>query len=126
MVGTLPVAPVQLPIFRNRTYIRFTRLDSSLIKHIDISKIIKTTTNVPNSTTPTSYTATEDCHVVAKYFGNNRTSGYFAIDNVRLSEWNNQSETPMFMIVTYPVKKGQTVTIRSYGSNGDYTVYGTN
>lgn len=30
MVGTLPVAPVQLPIFRNRTYIRFTHLDSSL------------------------------------------------------------------------------------------------
>ena len=32
MVGTLPVAPVQLPIFRNRTYIRFTHLDSSLEK----------------------------------------------------------------------------------------------
>ena len=30
MVGTLPVAPVQLPIFRSRTYIRFTHLDSSL------------------------------------------------------------------------------------------------
>ena len=30
MAGTLPVAPVQLPIFRNRTYIRFTNLDSSL------------------------------------------------------------------------------------------------
>lgn len=30
MVGTLPVAPVQLPIFRNRTYIRFTNLDNSL------------------------------------------------------------------------------------------------
>ena len=30
MVGTLPVAPVQLPIFRNRTYIRFTNLDNRL------------------------------------------------------------------------------------------------
>ena len=30
MVGTLPVAPVQLPIFRNRTYIPFSHLDSSL------------------------------------------------------------------------------------------------
>ena len=35
MVGTLPVAPVQLPIFRNRTYIRFTHLDSSLKWFID-------------------------------------------------------------------------------------------
>ena len=31
MVGTLPVAPVQLPIFQNRTYIRFNHIDSSLI-----------------------------------------------------------------------------------------------
>ena len=30
MVGTLPVAPVQLPIFRNRTYILFNHLDNSL------------------------------------------------------------------------------------------------
>lgn len=30
MVGTLPVAPVQLPISRSRTYIRFDQLDSSL------------------------------------------------------------------------------------------------
>lgn len=30
MVGTLPVAPVQLPISRSRTYIRFNQLDSSL------------------------------------------------------------------------------------------------
>ena len=35
MVGTLPVAPVQLPIFRNRTYIRFKHLDSSLQWFID-------------------------------------------------------------------------------------------
>lgn len=31
MVGTLPVAPVQLPIFQNRTYIRFAQLDNSLV-----------------------------------------------------------------------------------------------
>ena len=38
MVGTLPVAPVQLPIFRSRTYIRFTHLDRSLTwNEIDIS-----------------------------------------------------------------------------------------
>lgn len=30
MVGTLPVAPVQLPISRSGTYIRFNQLDSSL------------------------------------------------------------------------------------------------
>ena len=35
MVGTLPVAPVQLPIFRSRTYIRFTHLDSSLETNVE-------------------------------------------------------------------------------------------
>ena len=44
MVGTLPVAPVQLPIFRSRTYIRFTHLDSSLTDLGGFKPVINETT----------------------------------------------------------------------------------
>ena len=51
MVGTLPVAPVLLPISRNRTYIRFDHLDSSLYS-LDYDNAVTLTPNAsftPNS-----------------------------------------------------------------------------
>ena len=66
MVGTLPVAPVQLPISRSRTYIRFNHLDSSLVGmfkyvsfssgQIAVSANSSTSVSATVSTIPDDYT----------------------------------------------------------------------
>ena len=65
---------MQLPIFRNRTYIRFTNLDSSLsnIKIFpDVTRILESA--IDNGVT-LNYTATEDCYATITIIGNSSIS----------------------------------------------------
>ena len=55
MVGTLPVAPVQLPIFRNRTYIRFAHLDSSLEELKSTWKLLGSSSGTTALTLPDNF-----------------------------------------------------------------------
>ena len=99
-------------------------VNGNFVGFIDTENVIVPSTKLPSSTTPVSYTATENCYVVCTIYGNVTSSGYFAINNIRLFEWNNQTSTTMFNTVTYPVKSGQVVTMRNYGNTGNYAVYG--
>ena len=99
-------------------------VNGNFVGFIDTENVIVPSTKLSSSTTPVSYTATENCYVVCTIYGNVTSSGYFAINNIRLFEWNNQTSTTMFNTVTYPVKSGQVVTMRNYGNTGNYAVYG--
>ena len=123
MVGTLPVAPVQLPIFRNRTYIRFTHLDNSLneIKCFpDFSNVIDSETL---KTHGASYVATQNCYVIGYIKTTGGKSASIYIDGIPVA---SQLSTSNALYVLLPVAKGSTVSTRNESAT-EYSlaVYGT-
>ena len=115
MVGTLPVAPVQLPIFRSRTYIRFTHLDSSLKFFPDYTRVLQ-----EFNAKGQSWVATENCVITGtiSQLSNDIGGGQIFVDGALvavsyISKPDIQTGTTVFALV----KKGQTITTRSeYGA----------
>ena len=110
MVGTLPVAPVQLPIFRNRTYIRFNKLDNSLA---GLSEILETEISLP-------FTATKnaEAHVIIR----SNAKGYFSIakDNsfYAVTEFSGAGDYSL----DFQVIKGKTYSVCGSMSVQNYSV----
>ena len=89
---------------------------------IDTTNIIVARTVIPSNSTVT-YTATQDCVVIAEYYGDNN-DGNVQIDGKLVSEVYVPYGTTVKSSIAINVKKGQVVSIKTRGYNGGYTVYG--
>ena len=86
---------------------------------IDTDNIIQTSTSISTSS-DTTYTATEDCALRYEIYSTSSLNGYLKVDN----NWIIETAGSVYVANIIYVKKGQTVTMRSQGSSGSYTVYG--
>ena len=91
---------------------------------IDTDNVIKASTTIARDTTET-YTATEDCIVIASYYGGNN-DGNIKINNVAVSLLYVALPVNGVTLLTdsIPLKKGQTISITTRTYDGSYVVYG--
>ena len=89
---------------------------------IDTNRVIKARTTVEVGTTET-YTATEDCMVIAEYYGK-ADSGDVSVDGVVVSQIYCPQDAQVNNVVRVPLRKGQTISIKTRLYSGGYTVYG--
>ena len=125
MVGTLPVAPVQLPIFRNRTYIRFAHLDSSLEWYIRNGYLPD-----PNNPTLIIYNKGNECTEVTNGWSatvtDSNTSFSKNTDNMSLIRNSNSGNIMVFTNKPINVTNFESITLK-YKAVGDaYIVLSSN
>ena len=91
---------------------------------IDTDNVIKASTTIARDTTET-YIATEDCIVIASYYGGNN-DGNIKINNVAVSLLYVALPVNGVTLLTdsIPLKKGQTISITTRTYDGSYVVYG--
>ena len=135
MVGTLPVAPVQLPIFRSRTYIRFNKLDSSL-NNIEFSSIELDYDNAVELThsgnalkyTPV-YTTTKAGICTFQTSGGNSTSYIQIASGKNISDIDVSDYSPVkassqcsnaYVSINAFIGKGEEISLRCSGLNNYY------
>ena len=89
---------------------------------IDTNRVIKARTTVAVGTIAT-YTATEDCMVIAEYYGK-ADSGDVSVDGVIVSQIYCPNDDQVNTVVSVPLRRGQTISIKTRQYTGGYTVYG--
>ena len=100
-----------------QTFVPFPNIDSSLrglnyIGYPDLDNIIASL-KIANG----KYTATEDCWCIGRLAQNDSINGAsVSVDNIVMSEAYVAGNSNNTQILVIPIKKGQVVTTRQYGS----------
>ena len=102
-------------------------VNSNRVGFIDVSNILLAGHYVIAETTE-NYTAEADCYIIALIYSYSTVaSGHVLIDGVVVSEINKTGADTVVQsqVVTFPIKKGQTVSVYSNKHFGSYfTIYG--